>query len=104
MPKIMAQYPKIERLGSVGSVILGILEVQVCLRFRYVYSAGLAARTSGRPAAGRIPGPPHSCEGLEPRVPITGSVKGGVGFRERLLYKEDVKFNLEAHRTWQLLI
>ena len=29
MPKIMAQYPETESIGSIGSVILGILEVQV---------------------------------------------------------------------------
>ena len=28
-PKIMAQYPKIESIGSIGSIILAILEVQV---------------------------------------------------------------------------
>ena len=28
--KIMAQYPKIESTGSIGSVVLAILEVQVC--------------------------------------------------------------------------
>ena len=28
-PKIMDQYPKIESIGSIGSVILAILEVQV---------------------------------------------------------------------------
>ena len=28
-PKIMAQYSKIESIGSVGSIILAILEVQV---------------------------------------------------------------------------
>ena len=27
-PKIMAQYPKIESIGSIGSIILTILEVQ----------------------------------------------------------------------------
>ena len=31
-PKIMAQYPKIESRGSIGSIILGPLEVQVALR------------------------------------------------------------------------
>ena len=29
-PKIMAQHPKIESIGSIGSIILPILEVQVC--------------------------------------------------------------------------
>ena len=28
-PNIMAQYPKIESVGSVGSILLAILEVQV---------------------------------------------------------------------------
>ena len=28
-PKIMAQYPKIESMGSIGSIILAILQVQV---------------------------------------------------------------------------
>ena len=28
-PKIMAQYPKIETIGSIGSIVLAILEVQV---------------------------------------------------------------------------
>ena len=28
-PKIMAQYPKIESTGSIGSIMLAILEVQV---------------------------------------------------------------------------
>ena len=27
-PKILAQYPKIESIGSIGSIILAILEVQ----------------------------------------------------------------------------
>ena len=30
-PKIMAQYPKIESTGSIGSITLAILEVQVVL-------------------------------------------------------------------------
>ena len=29
MPKIMAQYPQIEIIGSIGSIVLGIAEVQV---------------------------------------------------------------------------
>ena len=33
-PKIMDQYPKIETIGSTGSIILAILEVQVYI---YVY-------------------------------------------------------------------
>ena len=33
VPKIIAQYPKIESIGSIGSIILAILEVQVA-RFR----------------------------------------------------------------------
>ena len=33
-PKITAQYPKIESIGSMGSIILAILEVQVHL---YLY-------------------------------------------------------------------
>ena len=32
VPKIMAQYPKIESMGSIGSIILAILEVQVGLK------------------------------------------------------------------------
>ena len=34
VPKIMAQYPKIESMGSIGSTLLGILEVQVHI---YIY-------------------------------------------------------------------
>ena len=29
VPKIMAQYPKIESMGSMGSILLAILEVQI---------------------------------------------------------------------------
>ena len=29
MPKIMAQHPKTDTAGSIGSVVLGVLEVQV---------------------------------------------------------------------------
>ena len=29
MPKILAQYPKIESIGSTGSIILGILKLQI---------------------------------------------------------------------------
>ena len=31
VPKIMAQDPRIESMGSIGSIILAILEVPVCL-------------------------------------------------------------------------
>ena len=32
MPKIMARYPKMESIGSTGSILLGILEIQPNLR------------------------------------------------------------------------
>ena len=34
MPKIMAQYPRIESISSIGSIILGFLQVQAALKFR----------------------------------------------------------------------
>ena len=35
-PKIMAQYRKRESVGSIGSIILAIWEVQVCLKSRHI--------------------------------------------------------------------
>ena len=38
-PEIMAQYLKIESIGSIGSIILAILEVQVCTYYNLLYAA-----------------------------------------------------------------
>ena len=46
-PNIMAQYPKIESIGSIGSIVLAILEVQVSL------SSGVSAL--GRRPRVRVP-------------------------------------------------
>ena len=40
-PKIMAQYPKIESIESIGSIILGIFEVQATTGLRVHVGFGL---------------------------------------------------------------
>ena len=68
-PKIMAQYPKIEALGSIGSIISAILEIQVhtCtilpefLYFWYIRSCRMSTINSNLSRLSDIHPPPAMC-------------------------------------------
>ena len=47
-PKMMAQYPKIKSIGSTGSIVLAILEVQEIHRVQIVFM-NLASRDPKEP-------------------------------------------------------